>query len=245
MLVHSAAIEGNDFDGLAILFPNVNVDFKHLNSAVLSHLEVDDRLGKEPVLIVDENSPGSRLVMGPIGQLNGDVDDVRRFSEASGSLLKFCSSVGMKRPLFWIVDPNDCSRLNSDYRYRLIVSMLGLEAQSYIPLQAREHFLKFAAAEPEIGIYNLSPWMASWVAAVDSGRRLAKDVGGSDPERMAPFKCANYLMDAFRSDDNVSVTVISDPKVLQAEYPLLDAVARASYQVSRHSPCVVRKMRYK
>lgn len=238
MFVNSVNIEDNDFDGLAILFPNVNVDFMQLNSTVLSHGELDDRLGKEPVLIINENCPGSRLVMGPIGSLNGDVDDVRRFGEAARLLLKFCSSVGIKRPLFWMVDPNDCFRLQSDYRYRKIVTMLEMEAECYVPLQAREYF----APEREIGIYDLSLSMASWVGAVDFGRRLAKDIGGPDPERMAPMKCAKYILEAFRSDVEITVTIISDRKFLQAEYPLLDAVARASYDVARHAPCVVRKL---
>jgi leucyl aminopeptidase len=241
MFLRSVNIEDDDFDGLAILFTNVNVDFMQLNSTVLSHLEVDDRLGKEPVLILNENSPGSRLVMGPVGSLNGDVDDVRRFSEAARSLLKCCTSVGIKRPLFWIVDPTDCTRLNSDYRYRKIVTMLALEAQCYIPLQAREYMFPAGCLDHEIGIYNLSTPMASWVGAVNSGRNLAKDIGGADPERMAPMKCANYILDAFRSENEVSVTVFSDPNYLKNEYPLLDAVARASYEVARHVPCVVRK----
>lgn len=241
MFVHSVNIEDNDFDGLAILFTNVNVDFMQLNSTILSHMELDDRLGKEPVLIVNENSPGSRVLMGPVGSLNGDVDDLRRFSEAARSLLKCCTSVGIKRPLFWMVDPADCSRLNSDYRYRKIVTMLALEAQCYIPLQAREVLFPSGNPNHEIGIYDLSPSMASWVGAVDSGRRLAKDIGGADPERMAPMKCANYILDAFRSENDVSIAVYSDPKFLKAEYPLLDAVSRASYKVARHAPCVVRK----
>jgi leucyl aminopeptidase len=241
MFVQSANIEDDNFDGLAILFTNVNVDFMQLNDTVLNHSEVDDRLGKEPVLILNENSPGSRLVMGPVGSLNGDVDDVRRFSDAARSLLKCCTSVGIKRPLFWIVDPIDCSRLDADYRYRKIVVMLALEAQCYIPLQAREVLFPNGSPDHEIGIYGLSPPMASWVSAVNSGRLLAKDIGGADPERMAPIKCANYILDAFRFHDEISVSVFSDPRVLKTEYPLLDAVARASYEVARHAPCVVRK----
>ena len=240
MFVNCTDIHDNDgFDALAILFPNVNVDFMHLNSIVLSHLELDNRLGTESVLITNDDVTGSRLVMVPLGSLNGDIDDVRRYSEGAKSLLKFCSSIGINKPLIWFIDPNDCLRLESDYKYRKIVGMLALESELYMPLQAREHF--GVMMERELGIFNLSDPVASWVYAVNAGKCLAKDIGGSDPERMAPLKCASYILDAFRSDENVNVTIMTDRKQLQQEYPLLDAVARASYEVSRHSPCVVRK----
>jgi leucyl aminopeptidase len=69
---------------------------------------------------------------------------------------------------------------------------------------------------------------------------LKIDIGGSDPERMAPLKCAQYIVDAFNGFKNVNVSVITDVNVLNKEYPLLHAVARCSLVVSRHQPAVVR-----
>lgn len=67
-----------------------------------------------------------------------------------------------------------------------------------------------------------------------------KDVGGSDPERMAPLRCAQHIAHTFANDKNIKVTVITDPAVLLKEYPLLHAVARCSLVVSRHQPAIVR-----
>jgi len=56
---------------------------------------------------------------------------------------------------------------------------------------------------------------------------------------MAPPRFAKYCVDAFQGS-GVKVSVVSDLKVLARDYPLLSAVARASLEVERHRPCVVR-----
>ncbi len=57
---------------------------------------------------------------------------------------------------------------------------------------------------------------------------------------MSPLRCAQYLSEAFREHSNIKVTVISDPNVILKEYPLMHAVVRASLDVPRHRPAVVR-----
>lgn len=80
---------------------------------------------------------------------------------------------------------------------------------------------------------------AKWLQATEAGRRVARDLAGTEPERMAPKKFAEYCKLAFAHTD-VKVTVIDDTQQLQHEYPLLYAVGRASVQVERHRPCVIR-----
>jgi len=58
-------------------------------------------------------------------------------------------------------------------------------------------------------------------------RCVARDIGGSDPERMAPPKVEQYIQDVFENTD-VKVNVISDPTVLGQDYPLFAAVDRAA-----------------
>jgi leucyl aminopeptidase len=58
-------------------------------------------------------------------------------------------------------------------------------------------------------------------------RSVARDIGGSDPERMAPPNVEQYIHDVFGNTD-IKVEVISDPKVLSQEYPLFTAVDRAA-----------------
>ena len=58
-------------------------------------------------------------------------------------------------------------------------------------------------------------------------RCVARDIGGSDPERMAPPYVQKYIQDLFKNTD-IKVEVISDPKVLGQGYPLFAAVDRAA-----------------
>lgn len=56
---------------------------------------------------------------------------------------------------------------------------------------------------------------------------VARDIGGADPERMAPPKVEEYVRDAF-ADTPVNLEVISDLKTLEKEFPLFAAVNRAA-----------------
>lgn len=56
---------------------------------------------------------------------------------------------------------------------------------------------------------------------------MARDVGGSDPERMAPIKVEEYVRDAF-ANTPIKIEVISDLKTLEKDFPLFAAVNRAA-----------------
>jgi leucyl aminopeptidase len=58
-------------------------------------------------------------------------------------------------------------------------------------------------------------------------RSVARDIGGSDPERMAPRKVEEYIREVFKNT-NIKMEVISDPVLLKQEYPLFVAVDRAA-----------------
>ena len=69
------------------------------------------------------------------------------------------------------------------------------------------------------------------VTAIEEGRRLARDIGGGDPERMTPKRSAEYLLNAFNNVPNIKIHLIDDNETLLAQYPLLHAVARCSIDV--------------
>ena len=58
-------------------------------------------------------------------------------------------------------------------------------------------------------------------------RFVARDVGGSDPERMSPPRVEEYIKQVFK-DTDIKIEVISDSKTLKEEYPLFSAVDRAA-----------------
>jgi leucyl aminopeptidase len=75
--------------------------------------------------------------------------------------------------------------------------------------------------------------------ALEAGKRVARDLCGTEPERMAPPGFADYCVNAFKGS-NVKVSVVSDDAHIKHEYPLLHAVARASIEVKRHRPRIIR-----
>lgn len=56
---------------------------------------------------------------------------------------------------------------------------------------------------------------------------MARDIGGPDPERMAPPKVEEYVRDAFAGTP-VKIEVISDLKRIEKDFPLFAAVNRAA-----------------
>jgi len=81
--------------------------------------------------------------------------------------------------------------------------------------------------------------VAHSVRALEEGRRVARDIGSGDPERMTPLKALEYIEAAFKGSD-VVVSAVTDREELEKEYPLAAAVGRASYKVERHKPAIVR-----
>lgn len=71
---------------------------------------------------------------------------------------------------------------------------------------------------------------------LESGRLIARDIGGGDPERMAPPLVEAYIKPLFA---NLSVNVIDDVDVINKEYPLFAAVNRAAHSVERHQGRII------
>eukprot|EP00091_Calanus_sinicus_P011876 TRINITY_DN2679_c0_g1_i8.p1 TRINITY_DN2679_c0_g1~~TRINITY_DN2679_c0_g1_i8.p1 ORF type:complete len:204 (+),score=66.51 TRINITY_DN2679_c0_g1_i8:520-1131(+) len=69
--------------------------------------------------------------------------------------------------------------------------------------------------------------------AIEAGRVVARDIGGSDPERMAAPKVEVYVQEAFKGT-NVKVEVMKGQEFFEKEYPCLAAVNRCASQVPRH-----------
>ena len=59
-------------------------------------------------------------------------------------------------------------------------------------------------------------------------RTVARDIGGSDPERMAPPQVEDYVLTLFAMSTCITVEVVCDDKQLCKEYPLFAAVNRCA-----------------
>ncbi|WMS86974.1 M17 family metallopeptidase [Pleionea litopenaei] len=207
-----------------------------INSDIEAAQNVDHRIGRETVLIYSNSAPGKRLVLAPTGNLLKDVDDVRNFGDAAKQGLAMAVEAGATKPLIVV----EGLPSHSNFQNALAVSYLSACQGLWKPLEARE-VMGEEKLEPVTHIFLLDAdgkTNAEFLTALESGRRLARDLCGTEPERMAPPKFADYCEQAF-AGSSVQVSVESDRKTLETEYPLLAAVARASQSVERHQPRVI------
>lgn len=193
---------------------------------------------------------GKRFVASPTGPLNRDYDDVRRYADAAVKAVRRLRASGATGSTLVLVEapPKDLAEAYANY---LQVSMLAVLAELYDSLEVREHGsakaslneVKFAVLGSSCAVLADATLVKN-VLAIEAGRRLARDLGECDPERMSPLNCAAAIQAYFKTQRNVAVETVSDLDQLASNYPLFMAVARASLQVPRHRPCVV-KLEYR
>jgi len=194
---------------------------------------LDKRVGSTALLVPSE-VPGGRLICAPTGALDTDYADVRQVAEAAGVAAKIAQQAGALKPLLVVFGmPSAGSFAQAE-----AVAYWGVCQALYQPLEAREAHGE-DQLEPITSMGLVANVDGDWLMAVEAGKRLARDLCGTEPERMSAINFARYLQQAF-AQSPVQVTVIDDMAQLRREYPLLMAVARASVQVERHRPCVVR-----
>ncbi|CAO3590974.1 unnamed protein product [Absidia cylindrospora] len=204
------------------------------------------------MLCPEDQQPFSRILIAPIGTLHTDVDDARRFKDASFEAGKRALEAGFSKPLVCFADaPANGNSLNwtydgdqEDFQHYLEVTMLGFLEGCYEPIDVRDYHAKtnktlknfthlgFAAAD----LQQDSSLLIRKVQAIEEGRRVSKDIGSPDPEQMSPIQIVKYLESIFKNDKNVKMTVIDDVDIIAKEYPLAHAVSRASLVVPRHHP---------
>jgi len=203
-------------------------------------VSVDRRFGQGVSFLVTQRAPGGRLIFSGTGPMDGDTDDVRSVAEAAGRGIARARDAGARRPVLLFAGIPERER----YRQALEVGALGALEALWEPLEAREA-LGESYVEPVESVALVVPdgldgaAIVGWVQALEEGRRVARDICGTEPERMSPIKMAEYCQEAF-AGTCVTVEVLDDIDQLVREYPLLMAVARASLPVQRHHPRVVR-----
>jgi leucyl aminopeptidase len=203
-----------------------------VTAALEAALAADQSLarGARPATVLPvPGAPGGRVVLATMGALTADTDDVRLVAETVSAAVARAVEAGARRPLLTLATV-------ADERYARAVEVAALAAvgSQWVSVEAREAGREGARAET-LGIVGLSEEAARYVEAVELGRALARDITGTEPERMSPLQVAALCETAF-AGTGVTVTVQREVQ----GYPLLAAVARASMTVARHRPCVVR-----
>lgn len=232
-----SALTDSKWDAVIIVASNFDdISDSQIKDFVLSYQQIDQRIGKQAVLLPCEHVPGKRLILAPTDDVTQDYADVRSFGDAANAGVNVACQAGAKSPLLWVVETTN----EQAYRFAADVAYLGSTQALWQPLEAREHYHD-ENIEPieQLGIYAQAGVDAAWLSALEAGRRVARDLCGTEPERMAPPRFADYCVETFEGS-NVEVTVIDDIDTLNQEYPMMMAVGRASLSVKRHHPRVIR-----
>ncbi|GFU08914.1 putative aminopeptidase W07G4.4 [Trichonephila clavipes] len=179
-----------------------------------------------------------KLVYSPTGPLDRHYDDVRRFVEASDKGIKRLLKAGGKRPILAVLYEDSGSVGFDKYEQYNIASLLGAAEAIYVPLEIREDVPEKAAKIEILGYTSFGSISIPVLSAIELGRIMCRDIGGSDPERMAAPNVATYVKELF-ANTPVQVEVVDNSKIIEKEYPLLGAVNRAAKGVTRHSGCVI------
>ncbi|MCC5826063.1 leucyl aminopeptidase family protein [Alkalimonas sp.] len=230
------ALEATQFDALIVLACDFNhTELASLKESIHAAELVDQRIGQQLTSMYCSAVPGHRLILAPVGSLDRDYDDVRSFTDAAKQAVSLAKDMGAKAPVVWVEPLKDPL-----YQQAAAVSYLAMCQALWQPLEGRE-VVGEEKLEPlhSIGLCGISPEQAKELMAIEAGRRLARDLAGTEPERMSALNFAAYCQEAF-AGSAVQVEVVTDVPTLQRDYPLMMAVARSSLAVKRHHPAVIR-----
>ena len=155
------------------------------------------------------------------GPLDRDYDDVRRFSDAGAAGVKRALAAGSKNPLLVVHgsvpgQSGDCAAL---------AGLLGALSAVYVPLEIRDLGQEKQSKVTGLGWAGDTSIMEE-ALAIETGRVVSRDIGGSDPERTAAPRVEEYVRNLF-SGTNVKVEVVQGQATFEKEYPCLAAVNRS------------------
>jgi len=230
-------LKSSAYDGIVVITTSDLETSNHdelLKGHFTTAAKTDNSLYTE-VAVIPCNLPAGRIISSPTGPLDNDFADVRSFSEAAKNGIARALKAGVEAPLLYL--PSHPRFIQSE-----LVTLLGALEVLYVNLQVREDVPDKAQKIKVLGVCGKNPGKLAGIiklaTALESGRFVARDIGGSDPERMAPPNVVQYIQDVFEKTD-VKVDVISDPTVLGQDYPLFAAVDRAARSVQRHRGRIV------
>lgn len=200
--------------------------------------EFDPRVGVNPTLVPLNDS--KRCLHVPSPNLGNEYEDVRCFFALGQNIGKCIDSLESVKPLL-ILDIKDLPSYQAErFTHALGQVYLGICQQQWQPLEAREALGETNIEKlRSITLFNAPVSLSTFLSAAEQGKRVARDLCGTEPERMAPPMFAEYCEQIFKGS-SVTCQVEHDLSVIKSQYPLLYSVARASLEVQRHQPRVIK-----
>ncbi|KAJ8684370.1 hypothetical protein QAD02_020162 [Eretmocerus hayati] len=227
----------SEYDGIVLVSgsPPGTDEPEPFKSVLLCASQIDAALFEQGA-VLPINLPAKRLIYSPTGSVCPDYDDVRVYADAASKGIKRALKAGVCKPLLVLLP-------DSRFENVELVTLLGALDALYVPLEIREIGPDRCFKAANIGIWSpicsqKLQGVVKLASALESGRFVARDIGGSDPERMAPPRVEEYVCQLF-SKSCISVQVLSDLEVLHKEYPLFAAVNRAASVVPRHAGRII------
>jgi leucyl aminopeptidase len=157
------------------------------------------------------------------------------FAEAAEKGVSRAVAAGSKKPLLVVHNGQE-----NVFPEGQIVSVLGALEAAYVPLEVREEVKEKAKNVEAIGVFGKDKVKGTIekAKALEAGRVVSRDIGGSDPERMAAPRIEEYVRKTFEGT-SIKVEVMKGQSTFEKEYPCLAAVNRAASTVSRHDGRVI------
>ncbi|XP_022783674.1 putative aminopeptidase W07G4.4 [Stylophora pistillata] len=201
-----------------------------LKTPILEAAKVDKAVGVET--LVFSCAQDLPVVYAPTGPVCRDYDDVRRYYDAAINGTKRALKGGSRCPLLVTISKDTFPNAWS-------VSLLGALHALYVPIELREAFPDKEQKVDHLGVVLFGEGCnVDYIKAIDSGRYVCQDIGGSDPERMAAPRVEEYICELFQGSP-VKVTVVKDPAKFEKDYPLYAAVNRCARVVERHTGRII------
>lgn len=214
-----------------------------LSEALIERQKIDPRVGSQATLVSVTGLPGERCLHIPAPDIRGDFNDVRCFyalGKVIGGLLPALNahSVALLLEPDCVVESGAVDGVDA-FKNALSVLYLGICQELWQPLEAIE-YLGEEKLEPvkQLLLIDACKYTCELMSSIEAGKRVARDLCGTEPERMAPPKFAEYCQQVFENT-SVSCAIQGDVDVIARDYPLLFAVARASVEVERHQPRII------
>jgi len=229
----TSSLEDSSYDCLVLVSsPDSEAGHAKVSSA-LSGLQSVDKAALDCVSVVPVDLPCKRLVFSPTGPLDRDFDDVRRFSDAATAGMKRALTAGASKPLVVVRG----SLPAGGAQEAQLAGLLGALAALYVPLEIRDLGKERGSKVSGLGWAGTKEVLQE-ALAIERGRIVCRDIGGSDPERTAAPRVEEYVREYF-AGSTVKVEVMQGQETFEKEYPCLAAVNRAASQVPRHDGRVI------
>lgn len=226
--IRAVDLKSSDFDCLVVVEDDAMP--KPIADHVAESKKFDKAFGSDVSVF---KSDGKVVVFTPLDI--DDYSDVREYFRSAKKGIERAFKAGFVKPA--LVLPSSPKFKNAE-----LSTLLGALAGLYVPIQFREAVPDKAHRIQQLFVASTQQSNLTKIiergAALESALFISRDIGGGDPERMAPPHVATYVQKAF-SGGAIKVEVISDQDVLEKEYPLFGAVNRAARVVPRHQGRII------